>query len=66
MQVIPFSHRNISISFREFVRKIKEQEKNNQNAGQALKKFREALVQATTNDPAEAKAGRTILRVLVI
>jgi hypothetical protein len=36
MQVILFSHRNIPISFKEFVRKIRKQEKNNQNAGQAL------------------------------
>jgi NADPH-dependent glutamate synthase beta subunit-like oxidoreductase len=28
---------------------------------QLLKKFREALFQTTTNDPAEAEAGRTIL-----
>jgi hypothetical protein len=32
---------------------------------QLLKKFREALVQATNNDPAEAEAGRRILLALV-
>jgi hemerythrin superfamily protein len=36
MQMIPFSHRNIPISFNEFVRKIRKQEKNNQFSGQAF------------------------------
>ena len=32
---------------------------------QLLKKFKEALVQETTNDPAEVEVERTILRALV-
>lgn len=35
MQVIPYSHKNISISFKRFVRNLAKQQKEKQNAGEA-------------------------------